>query len=78
MCEMFRLFPGNIANDGTLTFLVDANKKSEWMWAFYLKFALCANASNVMFLIISIYICWSAAAGFDAKHLYRPFKWWFV
>lgn len=55
-------------------FLVHANETSEWIWQFYFKFMATGVISTIIFVLISIYLCWLSHDMVDATYLYHPFK----
>lgn len=61
-------------NDDTYVFLVRADERSEWMWPFYLKFALFSFINAIFSAASSVFVCWRATGGFDEKLLYHPFR----
>lgn len=62
-------------NDASFRFLAEANKKSEWIWQFFLKFVLVGCLVNETAMTLgSVLICLHLKGEIDVDSLYAPIK----
>lgn len=67
-----------VKDDDSLSFLVQANDKSEWPWQIYFKFVISVIFTITTLSIASVLICWLWNGYFDVTLVYHPSRFMLV